>query len=72
MAGPLRIPGDDLKEVAGANETLVDVVKNLADLAEKSTDPNLVRSLYEQIEKLLGTSEKLNAAVKSVISPLMK
>lgn len=68
MAAVLRVAEEDLKRVASANADLVDVVRKLADLADATSDQETKAALYEQIEKLLGTSKRISTAVQSVVS----
>lgn len=68
MAGVLPVQRDDLERVASANSAVVEIARNLVALAEKTQDPKIAQDLYEQIDKLLGSSEEISAAVQAAVA----
>ena len=72
MAGVLPIQRDALERVANANTEVVEIATKLVSLASHTSDPDLARDLYEQIEKLLGSSQEISNAMQQAVTSATK
>lgn len=72
MAGVLSVQRDALERVAHANTEVVEIATKLVSLAAKAPDSDLAKDLYEQIEKLLGSSQEISDAMQAAVASQTK
>jgi hypothetical protein len=65
MATRLAVPVTHLKEMVSANTHLLEVAQSLTELADRTGDPEVKKTLMSQIVRFLDSSDKIGAAIMS-------
>lgn len=67
MVTMLPVPQDELKRAAAANNTIVTIVQDLANLADQTGDTALADKLRADCERLLDSVQTIDSALRSAI-----